>query len=92
MQWQHLRLITSGSWVRNRRAAVFPKQKLDYPAIAPRKFPREPEKSLNCSGAKEQLWALLEFMEEDDTAETEKIFCTTDLREWNSIPVVWHGS
>ena len=31
------------------RAALFPKQELDYPAIAPRKFLREPETSLNFS-------------------------------------------
>ena len=30
-------------------------------------------------GVKEQLWALLEFMEEGDHDETEKIFCTTDV-------------
>jgi hypothetical protein len=47
VQWQHLLLMTSGLRVRSRRAALFPKQELDYPAIAPRKFPREPEKSLN---------------------------------------------
>ena len=28
------------------------------------------------SGVKEQLWALLEFMEEGDADETERIFCT----------------
>ena len=39
--------MTSGSWVRNRRAALFPKRELGYPAIVPRKFPREPKKSLN---------------------------------------------
>ena len=26
-----------------------------------------------------QLWALLEFMEEGDTDETERMFCTTDV-------------
>ena len=30
----------------NRHAALFPKQELYYPAIAPQKLPREPEKSL----------------------------------------------
>ena len=30
---------------------------------------------------KEQLWALLEFMEEGDTDETEMIFCTTDVHK-----------
>ena len=33
------------------------------------------------SGVKEQLWALLEFMEEGDTDETERIFCTTDVHK-----------
>ena len=31
------------------------------------------------SGVKEQLWALLEFMEEGDNDETEWVFCTTDV-------------
>ena len=30
---------------------------------------------------KEQLWALLEFMEEGDNDETERIFCTTDVHK-----------
>ena len=33
------------------------------------------------SGVKEQLWALLEFMEEGDTDDTERIFCTTDVHK-----------
>ena len=35
------------------------------------------------SGVKEQLWAaaLLEFMEEGDNDETERIFCTTDVHK-----------
>ena len=33
------------------------------------------------SGVKEQLWALLEFMEEGDTDETERVFCTTDVAQ-----------
>jgi hypothetical protein len=33
------------------------------------------------SGVKEQLWALLEFMEEGATDETERIFCTTDVHK-----------
>ena len=31
------------------------------------------------SGVKEQLWALLEFMEEASNYETERIFCATDV-------------
>ena len=33
------------------------------------------------SGVKEQLWALLEFMEKGDNDETERIFCTTDVHK-----------
>ena len=33
------------------------------------------------SGVKEQLWALLESMEEGDNDETERIFCTTDVHK-----------
>ena len=33
------------------------------------------------SGVKEQLWALLEFMEEGDNDEHERIFCTTDVHK-----------
>ena len=40
VQWRHVRLMTSRSWVPNRRAALFSKQELDYPAIAPRTFLR----------------------------------------------------
>ena len=32
-------------------------------------------------GAKEHFWALLEFMEEGDHYETERIFCTTDVHK-----------
>ena len=32
-------------------------------------------------GVKEQLWALLEFMEEGDNGEVERIFCTTDVHK-----------
>ena len=31
------------------------------------------------SDVKEQLWALLEFMEEGDHDETERMFCTADV-------------
>ena len=31
------------------------------------------------SGVKDQLWALLEFMEEGDNDETERVFCITDV-------------
>ena len=33
------------------------------------------------SGVKEQLWALPEFMEEDDTDETERLICTADVHK-----------
>ena len=33
------------------------------------------------SGVKEQLWALLEFMEEGEDAGSERIFCTTDVHK-----------
>ena len=32
-----------------------------------------------CSGAKEQLWVLFEFMGEGGTDETERVFCTIDV-------------
>ena len=31
--------------------------------------------------SKEQLWALLEFMEEGDNDEIERVFCTTDVHK-----------
>ena len=40
-------------------------------------------------GVKEQLWALLEFMEEGDNDEIERIFCPTDVHKANTVFVHW---